>query len=102
MQLLRPGISMLWSYVPVLSRSRESTAALHGPNGCPPDSLSVRLCYGTEEVQRTRHQQPSYGYQRACYDFYENFTLTVEPRPHVEFRVELRDETLGPLGSDTV
>jgi len=25
------------------------------------------------------------------------------PRPpHVEFRVELRDETLGPLGSDTV
>jgi len=55
----------------------------------------VRFCYGPDEIQRTRVQQIDYTYDGAAYDFYENFTLSVEPRPNVEFRVEVRDEAMG-------
>jgi len=100
-RIFTPNLHAVWSYMPALSRARPDGYGLHGQNGGTPEAISVRLCYGPDEVQRTRVQKPSYGYQRACYDFYENFTLGVQPRPNVEFRVEVRDEVSGgdTLGS---
>jgi len=92
----------LWSYLPMVSRSRRVDGfTLHGRDGQPPRAISVRFCYGQEEVQRTRSEHISHGYDGAFYDFCENFTVSVEPRPNVEFRVEVRDESTGgdALGS---
>jgi len=110
MRLPRPQLpSSSWgaayACLPSLSLSRSAEAdgfTLHGRDGQPPRSISVHFCYGAEEVQRTRTQRMSYSNDVAVYDFYENFTVSVEPRPNVEFRVDVREEsgsgdTLGSL-----
>lgn len=98
--LMPSPLRAVFSYLPSMSRVRAADGFnLHGRDGQPPQAISVRFCYGSEEIQKTRIAQISYGYNEASYDFCENFTVSVEPRPNVEFRVEVRDEVSG---SDTL
>jgi hypothetical protein len=69
--------------------------ALFGRGGTPlPESITVRLCYGGEELQRTRSQQAgSGGMFSDVYVFQENFTLSLERRPGTVFTVEIQGKT---------
>lgn len=69
--------------------------ALFGRGGTPlPESITVRLCYGGEELQRTRVQQAgSGGMFSDVYVFQENFTLSLERRPGTVFTVEIQGKT---------
>lgn len=69
--------------------------ALFGQGGTVlPESISVRLCYGGEELQRTRSQQAgSGGMFSDVYLFQENFTLSLERRPGTVFTVEVQGKT---------
>jgi hypothetical protein len=55
-----------------------------------PDQIWVRLCYGNEEVQRTRVQRLSWSEDSYVYRFQEIFTLSLEQRRGAQFKVELR------------
>lgn len=67
------------------------TADGHAP------SLCVRLCYGSEEIQKTRVRSLTYRewLNDEAVEFHDNFTVSVTPRVRTPFRVEVRDQSLG-------
>jgi hypothetical protein len=73
----------------IMRRDNYGYAALFGRTSLP-ERISVRLCYGNDEVQRTRVQQLGYCALSESYLFMENFTLSLEQRSGTTFKVDIR------------
>lgn len=92
------GMRLGWGYAFFSSISRKYAAItdkIRQTTGNTGDAalVSIRLCYGRQELRRTRSQRISYSILSAArYDFHENFTVTIEYDSKTPFRVEVRDD----------